>query len=102
MINLNKELLDIDKLQNGKTQNIEVKVGKKLYYVDVDKNCDSACVDFYQKVGTNRKNQSKYSVDSVLAVFVKTDALLDRAFFEEIEEIKKAQEIYRKWGDQLK
>lgn len=102
MINLNKEFLNIGKLPNGKTQNIEIKIGRKLYYVDVDKNCESACIDFYKKIGTDRKNQSKYGVDGVLGVFVKIDALLGRDFFEEIEDIDKAQKIYRKWGNVIK
>lgn len=49
MLNLNKEFLNIGKLPNGKTQNIEVKIGRKSYYVDVDKNYKNACVDFYKK-----------------------------------------------------
>lgn len=102
MLNLNKEFLNIGKLPNGKTQNIEVKIGKKLYYVDVDKNCEVSCVDFYKKIGADRTKQSKYGVDGVLGVFVKVDALLGRDFFEQIEEIKKAQEIYGKWGNTIK
>ncbi len=102
MLNLNKGFLNIGEFPNGKTHNIEIKIGRKLYYVDVDKNCDSACIDFYKKIGTERKKQSKYSVDGVLGVFVKIDALLGRAFFEEIKDIEKAQKIYRKWGNVIK
>lgn len=102
MLNLNKEFLNIGKLPNGKTQNIEVKIGRKLYYIDVDKNCDSACVDFYKKIEADRTKQSKYSVDGVLGVFVKVDAFLGRDFFEQILEIKKAQEIFSKWGNVIK
>lgn len=102
MLNLNKEFLNIGKLPNGKTQNIEVKIGRKLYYIDVDKNCDSACVDFYKKIGAERTKQSKYGVDGVLGVFVKVDAFLDREFFNQISEIKKAQEIFNKWGNVIK
>lgn len=102
MLNLNKEFLNVGKMPIGKTQNIEIKIGRKLYYVDVDKNRDSACIDFYKKIGTDRTRQSKYNIDGILGVFVKPDALLNRTFFEQIEEIEKAQMIYSKWSNVIK
>lgn len=101
-LNLNHECFKIGDLPNGKTQNIELKIGQKLYYVDIDKNHNSASLDFYKKNKTDRIKQSKYSSNGVLTVFIKTDAILNRKFFEEINNIKKAQEIYDKWGDKIK
>ena len=61
IINLNDILgrVDIDKLPYGKNQNIEVRLGRKLYMVDVDKNAQAAHIDFYKKVKSDREKYSK-------------------------------------------
>lgn len=101
MLNLNERYLDVKRLDFGKTQNIEVKIGRNLYYVDVNKNQDRAVIDFYPKTTKNRNGQSKYS-GGVLGVAVKPEAALGREFFEDIEQIKAAQEVMFKWRGAIK
>lgn len=103
MINLNRnEYLSVKALDYGKTQNIVVKLGRCLYYADIQKNSSCAFVDFYKKIGTDRTKQSKYSTTETLGVTVKTDALLDGEFFENIGKIKAAQDVYGRFSDILK
>lgn len=103
MINLNKkEMLFVGRFEFGRTQNIEVKLGRKLYLVDIDKSSHNTSIDFYKKQGPDRGTYSKYGVeDSVLGVEVKNDAMLDRSFFEHIKEIYDAQRIYSKFSSIL-
>ena len=97
-INLNHELLFVGDFPYGKTQNIEVKLGRKNYMVDIDRNSNSAMIDFYHKKGEDRNSYSKYGTDSTLAIKVDSKALLDRDFFEHIEEIGAAQRIYDRFS----
>lgn len=101
MLNLNERYLDVKRLGFGKTQNIEVKLGRRFYYVDVNKNQDSAVIDFYPKTTKSRNDQSKYS-GGVLGVSVKPEAALGREFFEDIKQIKAAQEVMFKWRQTVK
>lgn len=102
-INLNKEeYLHIKSLECGKTQNIEIKMGRNTYYCDVDKDCASAYVHFFKKTTKLRQNQSKYDPSSEMhSVFVKTDAILDKRFFKKIAEIENAQDICREYKSVL-
>lgn len=92
MINLNNEYIYLWQYTNGRHQNIEVRLGRKLYLVDIYKNSSTTRIDFYKKQGTNRGKYSKYDEGSVLSVYVKPDVMLGRNFFENIREIKEAQE----------
>ena len=92
MINLNKDDIYLWKYGHGDTQNIEVRLGHKLYMIDIYKDCSITRIDFYKKQSANRCNYSKYGNGSVLSVRVKPDVILDRKFFENIREIKEAQE----------
>jgi len=75
----------------GKTQNIIIRVGRKMYYMDVNKDCDCACVEVYDyhKV---RNSFSKYGANHHF-VMCKPDAYLTKKFFERIAEIQIAQHI---------
>lgn len=104
IINLNDILgrVNIDKLPYGKNQNIEVRIGRKLYMVDVDKNALSAHLDFYKKVKADRKKYSKYDPSAeMVSVTVRNDVRLNKKFFENIEEISKAQTVYDSFGNFL-
>lgn len=104
IINLNDILgrVDISKLPCGKNQNIEVRIGRKLYMVDVDKNMLYAHIDFYKKVKADRKKYSKYDPEAeMLSVTVRNDVRLGKNFFENIEEISKAQTVYDCFGNLL-
>ena len=91
MINLNHgELLVVERFSFGKTQNIEVKLGRKIYLVDIDRNVASAFISFYPKQSNERTAYSKYSGE-IESVFVNNTACLDREFFENIKVIEKAQ-----------
>ena len=95
MINLNKEYgVSISDYDSGKTQKIEVKVGRKTLYLDIDKCSNGTFVCVYNKTA-----RSMYDADADLhTAFVKNDCFLTKEFFESIAEIEKAQEIYRKFN----
>lgn len=98
MVNLNKEGLYMSLFPYGKTQNVEVRIGRKLYMVDVDRNALSTNIDFYRKVSADRQSYSKYDREADLViVMVQPDARLGRDFFENIREIKKAQDCCRRY-----
>ncbi len=93
-INLNhNESIDIENLPYGMTQHILVKLGQRRYYVDVQKNSRNACVDFYRYT----ESGNKWGNIIVGAVFVKSDAFLRRSFFDNIIDIKRAQDVYREF-----
>lgn len=103
MINLNRDTVFLDTFPFGKTQNIECRLGRKAYLLDVEKNNVSAFITFYRKLNSDRKSYSKYeAVSDAHFVKVKTDAMLDRCFFQNITEIEKAQRIYSEYGRLMK
>lgn len=97
LINLNSgDYVSIEKLPYGMIRDIPIKLGHKLYLLDVRKQKTGACIDFYRKVKADRKKFSKYDPEAErVTLFVKPDASLFRNFFENIREISKAQDIYR-------
>lgn len=102
-VNLNHENLKLALLPYGKTQNIELKIGKKLYYCDIDKGVNFATLDFYKKICSDRTKQSKYGGTSiVLGLQVKSGSVLSRFFFEDIKDIEKAGRIYRNYHRMVK
>lgn len=104
IINLNdiSGRVNIDKLPYGKNQNIEVRIGRKLYMVDVDKDALLAHLDFCKKVKSDRTKYSKYDPEAeMVSVTVRNDVRLDKNFFENIEEISKAQTVYDCFGNFL-
>ncbi len=93
-INLNhNESIDIASLPYGMTQHILVKLGQRRYYVDVQKNSYNACVDFYRYT----ESGNKWGNLVVGVVFVKNNAFLRRPFFDNILDIKRAQDVYREF-----
>lgn len=97
-INLNHgESLFLHELPSGATQ-IEIRLGRKNFIADVEKNSLSASIDFYQKLNNDRKKYSKYESMVVGPIFVRNDAMLDRHFFEDIKDIDEAQRIQRKYS----
>lgn len=102
MVNLNKEGLYMSLFPYGKTQNVEVRIGCKLYMVDVDKNANSTYIGFYKKVAADRRMYSKYASEAdMVSVQVKPDAILTREFFENIREIRRAQTLVWKYDEVL-
>lgn len=101
MINLNKDILFIGNFEYGKTQNIECRLGRKLYLIDIDKNVNTTCLHFYKKMDTDRNKHSKYDVSESYRIIVKNEALLDKNVFKNIAEIEKAQFITSQYRDVL-
>lgn len=57
LINLNTgDDVAIGKLPYGTTRDIPIKLGNKLYLLDVQKQTIGACIDFYRRVKADRKN----------------------------------------------
>lgn len=90
--NMNHESLFLNEIPFGKNYKISLKIGRRNYFLDVNKSSESASIDLYPANAI-----SKYACNSILCVKVKNDAMLTRDFFEEIEAIKKAQEIQQKY-----
>lgn len=101
--NLNHETgIFLSNFEYGKTQNVEVKIGRKTYLCDFDKSSAGARVDFYKKLNKNRPSFSKYDPEAEKhSASIKSDAVLRREFFLEIEEIEKAQRILYRYKDVL-
>lgn len=60
LINLNNgDAVAIGKLPYGTTRDIPIKLGNKLYLLDVQKQATGACIDFYRRVNADRKKFSK-------------------------------------------
>lgn len=90
-INLNHEkYVKLGNFACGKTQNIELKIGRKTYMLDIDKNACSARLDFYNKKNSDRNNYSKYGNADLHSVTVLNNAWLDKEFFANIAEIESA------------
>ena len=61
-----------------------------------------AHLDFYKKVKADRKKYSKYDpAAEMVSVTVRNDVRLNKKFFENIEEISKAQTVYDSFGNFL-
>lgn len=98
IVNLNSTDIYLSCFPYGKTQNIKIKIGRKLYYLDIDKNCDRAHIGFYNYCSPNRKTFSKYDKEAnFCGMRVENDARLTKEFFENIHEIKKAAETMEKY-----
>lgn len=96
-------LISIAKFEYGWTQNIEIKIGRKLYLMDVRKDSGRCLVEVYRKLNKDRKKYSKFNPQAEYAfVNVKNDAVLDRRFFENVHEIARAQSTYSMYRNILK
>ena len=98
--NLNHDIIFLSSFEYGKTQNIEIKVGRETLMLDVDKNKISVHVEVYAKKSNDRKSYSKYGSD-LHCGWVKPDAIIDRNFIENIREIEKAQNLLKKFKNIL-
>lgn len=85
---------------DGSTQNIEIKIGRKTYLCDVNKNRCNAFIQVFDKLSNNRKSFSKYGTN-LHCVSVKPDAHLKKDFFENIEILEKAQSLYDTYSQVL-
>lgn len=98
-INLNNEsCIFMSDFNCGKTQSVEMKVGRKTYLCDISKDMSHALIEVYRKLNKNRQKYSKYDAAAeTRRVTVKADAILRRDFFESIADIEKAQFIIQHW-----
>lgn len=96
MINLNKNIIFLEKYPCGKHME-EVKMGRNFYILEIEKNSGSSAVSLYRKLNARRESYSKYGNANLHMIFVKNDAILDREFLEQIEELEKAQSLVRKY-----
>ena len=100
-INLNHGCVCVDGLKYGK-HTIIVKIGKKLYYLDITKNAANAHIDLYKKTTKNRNDQSKYDTpDAILGVAIKNTSIIDRKFLGHLKEIKEARDIIKEYGKNI-
>lgn len=98
IVNLNKTDIYLSVLPCGKTQNIKIKIGRKIFLLDIDKNSGSSCIDFYNYCNSDRKSFSKYDKEANnCRMLVENDAILTKDFFENIYGIKKAAQLMEKY-----
>lgn len=98
MINLNQKgvYISIRLFQYGKTNAI-IKIGHKMYVLEIDKTVSCTNVATYRK-STKTHYFEKYAYDSEFySVYVKNEAILDKDFFENIKDISNAQKICDKY-----
>lgn len=94
-INFNHDSLNLKKLNSGKFYRIDIKIGRKKYKMDIDKNVLSTVIEVYH---ADRDSQSKYDPKADRhSIYVKSDGIIDREIIENIENIEKAQRIVRKY-----
>ena len=99
--NLNKESIYLSTFNFGKTYNIEIKIGKKFYILDVDKNRISAHIDFYKKSNSRREFYSKYDDSYLVCLSVEKNSILDKKFFENIKVIACCKEFLEEYRNIL-
>ncbi len=103
MINLNKESVFVAEMPFGKTQNIECRLGRRLYMIDVDKNACTVHVSFYRRLNSDREKYSKYDpAAQCCMVTVAQKAILDRKFFKNIYTISTAQCVCHLYAEYLR
>ena len=102
IINLNNQSVFIAKMPFGKTQNIECRLGRKLYMLDIEKNAYTVYVSFYRHLNSERRKYSKYDPAAQSgAVTVAKKAILDRKFFENIHKISAAQHVCNMYAEYI-
>ena len=92
IINLNHGSIFLSKFDYGHTHRVEIKLGRKKYLIDVNKDVISAFVEMYPKT-----DKSKYSTDLVMVHF-EPDAMLDRRIMENFKKIADAQTTLHTYG----
>lgn len=102
IINLNHRDFHLRTLPMGKTQNIHLKVGRKLYLMDADKNALSITVHIYNELSKKRNTFSKYDEKANLKslTFV-NDCILSRDLVDNFTELEKAVSLVKKYKRDL-
>ncbi len=102
IINLNHQDFHLSTLPMGKTQNIRLKVGRKVYLMDADKSALSITVDIYNELSKKRNTFSKYDERANLKslTFV-TDCILTRDLVNNFTELEKAVSMVKKYKKHL-
>ncbi len=102
IINLNHRDFDLSTLPNGKSQNIRLKVGRKIYLMDVDKSALDISVDIYNQIGKVRNSFSKYSEKADLkSLRLTVNCRLTRDLVDNFAELKKAIALVEKYKSDL-
>ena len=102
IINLNHQDFNLSTLPYGKTQNIQLKVGRKIYLMDTDKSALSITVDIYNEISKNRNTFSKYSDKANLkSLRLANDCFLSRDLVEDFDELEKAVSLVDKYKRDL-
>ena len=102
IINLNHRDFNLSTLPMGKSQNIRVKVGRKIYLMDVDKNALNTTIDIYNELNKVRNSFSKYSEEADLkSLTLVNDCLLSRDLVENFAELEKAVALVENYKREL-
>lgn len=102
MLNLTKDNFYLSELENGKTRDVVVRVGRVVYMLDFDKCGNTILIDKYRRLNKKRQKYSKYGEDGYN--FIMCDGLnhINRSFIENFDEIAKtineAEKLERYYG----
>lgn len=97
--NLNHEIIPVDDIPYGKTQAVIVKVGKRQYYIDVDKCSQSIALSVYDVVSKERKSFSKYEANlRFITLSTKNLHYIDRQFMCDLDEIILTDSLVKKYS----
>ena len=93
------KMIRINKLDYGKSI-FKIKVGRKKYFLQLDKNIDGCSIDYWKY--HKDYDKTKYGLGNVedyhFGVNVKNNFVINREFFNEYEEINKLINLYEKYS----
>lgn len=96
VLNFNHQTsLNLQKLQNGLNTFIVKKGQKKLYFLEIDKNCDGA---FIQRYDFKNATYSKYSGVNLCGDVFSNNLVIDYDFIANLDKISNAKTILHKYN----
>lgn len=99
-MNLNKRIIVLSGLECGKHTFI-VKVGHKKFYLDIDKNSQSICIDKYNYVSKIRNSFSKYDSKAEMKSLYVEKSYIDKDFMIKFDELSEACKIISRLSGQI-
>ena len=100
-INFNHRSLWLSELPRGRIQNIKIKYGRTIKYMDVEKDSSSVFIHVYDYVSKDRCSFSKYGKANLKSLRVDARVrcnIINREFVENFSEIADAQAVVCKYG----
>ena len=88
--------LSIEDIPCGKHHRLIIKIGRKKYYMDINKDKLHAYIELYDYVP-----DSKYNNSNLHGIWVNSNAYIDKVFLLNIDAIEKAERIVERYRHEL-